>query len=143
MAPVAMTTMATTTLSTSAMAVTQPGEAAMQFDRFTVVLLVQRPDAPVLDEAAATALQDAHLAHLAKLHEEGYLLAAGPLGDDQFRGLSILNVDPERARELKEADPAVQAGRFSLKVMPWMVPGGAVSFSPTRFPHSVAEARGG
>jgi uncharacterized protein YciI len=115
----------------------------MQFDRFTVSLLILRPDAPELDEAAALALQDAHLAHLAALHEAGYLLAAGPLGDDQFRGLSILNVDPERARELKEADPAVQAGRFSVKVMPWMVPGGAVAFSPTRFPRSVAEARGG
>jgi uncharacterized protein YciI len=115
----------------------------MQFDRFTVVLLIQRPDAPVLDEAAATALQDAHLAHLAKLHEDGYLLAAGPLGDEELRGLSIFTVEPERARELAEADPAVQAGRFALKVMPWMVPGGAVSFSPSRFPRSVAEARGG
>jgi len=115
----------------------------MQFDRFTVALLILRPDAPQLDDVAAAALQDAHLAHLAELHAAGYLLAAGPLGDDQFRGLSILNVEPERARELKEADPAVQAGRFSVKVMSWMVPGGAASFSPTRFPRSMAEAQGG
>ena len=115
----------------------------MQFDRFTVALLILRPDAPALDEAAAAVLQDAHLAHLAELHAQGYLLAAGPLGDDHFRGLSILSVDPERARELKEADPAVVAGRFSIKVMPWMVPGGAVAFSPTHFPRSIAEAQGG
>jgi uncharacterized protein len=51
-----------------------------------------------------------------------------------------LNVEPERARELKEQDPAVQIGRFSVKVMPWMVPAGAMAFSPTRFPRSVAEA---
>jgi hypothetical protein len=37
----------------------------MQFDRFTVVLLILRPDAPAQDEAAALALQDAHLAYLA------------------------------------------------------------------------------
>lgn len=114
----------------------------MRFDQFTVVLLMLRPDAPRLDEAAAAALQDAHLAYLAELHEAGHLLAAGPLSDDAFRGLSILNVGPDEARRLKEQDPAVRAGRFSLNVIPWMVPAGAVSFSPTRFPHSIAEAQG-
>jgi uncharacterized protein YciI len=112
----------------------------MQFDHLTVSLLILRPDAPDLDEEAAAALQDAHLAYLADLHEAGHLLAAGPLSDEKFRGLSILNVEPERARELKEQDPAVQIGRFSVKVIPWMVPAGAMSFSPARFPRSVAEA---
>lgn len=114
----------------------------MRFDSFTVALLVLRPDAPQLDEEAAAALQDAHLAHLADLHEAGYLVAAGPLlgsPDREFRGLSILNVDPERALELKQEDPAVRAGRFAVKVFPWIVPGGAMSFAPTRFPRSVAE----
>ena len=114
----------------------------MDFDRFTIVLLILRPDAPQLDEEAADALQDAHMAHLAELHEAGYLLAAGPLSDETFRGLSILNVPPKRARELKEEDPAVRAGRFSVEVIPWMVPAGAISFSPTRFPRSMAEASG-
>lgn len=112
----------------------------IQFDRFTIALLILRPDAPQLDEEAAAALQDAHMAHLAKLHEAGYLLAAGPLFDDEFRGLSILNVGPEEARALVEQDPAVRAGRFSVKVIPWMIPGGAMAFSPTRFPRSMAEA---
>ena len=114
----------------------------MDFDRFTIVLLILRPDAPQLDEEAADALQDAHMAFLAELHEAGHLLAAGPLSHDTFRGLSILNVEPERARELKEQDPAVRAGRFSLEVIPWMVPAGAASFSPTRFPRSMTEASG-
>jgi len=111
----------------------------VQFDRFTITLLILRPDAPELEAEAAAALQDAHMAHLADLHEAGHLLAAGPLDDEQLRGLSILNVDPARARELKEEDPAVRAGRFSVKVIPWMVPGGAMSFSRTRFPRSTAE----
>ncbi len=114
----------------------------MQFDRFSVALLILRPDAPQLDEKAAAALQDAHMTHLADLHEAGYLLAAGPVSDQQIRGLSILNVDPERARELKEQDPAVRAGRFSVKVISWMVPSGALAFSRTRFPRSIAEAEG-
>jgi uncharacterized protein len=111
----------------------------VQLDRFTVALLILRPDAPNLDEEAAGRLQDAHMSHLAELHEAGYLLAAGPLFDDRFRGLSILNVEPERARALKEHDPAVLAGRFSVKVIPWMVPRGAMTFSQTQFPRSVRD----
>ena len=114
----------------------------MEFDHYSIALLILRPDAPELDDEAAGALQDAHMAHLADLHEAGHLLAAGPLSDEKFRGLTILNVEPERARELKEQDPAVQIGRFSVKVMPWMVPAGAMTFSRTRFPRSVAEANG-
>ena len=114
----------------------------MEFDRFTVTWLVLRPDAPILDEATSAALQDAHMAHLADLHEAGHLLAAGPLFDDEFRGLSILNVDPEQARALKEADPAVRAGRYSVKAVPWMVPAGAMTFSAAHFPRSVAEVSG-
>ena len=112
----------------------------MEFDSYTVVLLTLRPDAPDLDEEAAAALQDAHMGHLADLHEAGYLLAAGPLSDEKFRGLSILNVDPERAQELKEQDPTVKIGRLAVKVIPWIVPAGAIRFAPARFPRSVAEA---
>jgi uncharacterized protein len=112
----------------------------VEFDSYTIVLLTLRPDAPELDDEAAAALQDAHMAHIADLHEAGYLLAAGPLSDEKFRGLSILNADPERARELKEQDPAVQIGRLAVEVIPWIVPGGAISFSRIRFPRSVAEA---
>jgi uncharacterized protein YciI len=118
----------------------------MEFDQFTVTLLIRRADAPDLDEAAESALQDAHMAHLADLHEAGHLLAAGPLlgaPDRRFRGLCILNVDPERARALKEQDPAVRAGMYAVEAFPWMVPGGAMRFSRAPFPRSVAEATGG
>ena len=111
----------------------------MQFDRFTIMLAMLRPDAPELDEEAADSLQDAHMAFLADLHEAGHLLAGGPL-DDPYRGFSIMKVDPERALELRGQDPAVLAGRLSLKAIPWTVPGGAVHFTPTRFPRSIAEA---
>jgi uncharacterized protein YciI len=112
---------------------------SVQIERFSVALLILRPDAPVLDEEAAARLQDAHMAHLADLHEAGYLLAAGPLLDEKFRGLSILNVEADLARALKEQDPAVLAGRFSVKVIPWLVPEGALSFSRAQFPRSMSE----
>ena len=111
----------------------------MEFDSFTVALLVLRDEAPDWDDKTANAMQDAHLHHLATLHEQGHLLAAGPTGHDRYRGLSILRVPPDRARALKEADPAVRAGRFDVVVMPWQVPAGAVRFIPTRFPHSIAD----
>ena len=112
----------------------------MEFDSYTIALLVKNPDAPELDEAKAAELQDAHMAHLADLHDAGVLLAAGPLRDERLRGLSILNVDPDRARELKEQDPAVRAGLFTVEVIPWLVPAGAMSFSREAFfPRSVAD----
>jgi len=114
----------------------------MEFDQFAVALLVLRPDAPKLDEQAENALQDAHMAFLADLHKAGHLLAAGPLlgaTDREFRGLSILCVDPGRALALNQEDPAVRAGRYNVIVFPWMVPKGAMAFSPTRFPRSMEE----
>jgi uncharacterized protein YciI len=111
----------------------------MDFDHFSIALLILRDDAPRLSEEEAAQLQDAHMAHLADLHEAGHLLAAGPLLDDRYRGLSILNVSPDVAKELKESDPAVQAGRFEVKVMPWLVPGGAMNFSKTDFPRSMSD----
>jgi uncharacterized protein len=82
----------------------------MDFDRLTVALLVLREDAPELTEEQEADLQDAHMAHLAGLHEAGHLVAAGPLLDpgSYFRGLSILSVGVDEARALKEADPAVK-----------------------------------
>ena len=118
----------------------------MRFDHYTVTLLVLRPDAPQLDEADADALQDAHMAHLSDMHDQGLLLAAGPLlgePDRSFRGLSIWKATPDEVRRIitEHPDPAVVAGRFEVRVLPWMVPGGALGFAHTHFPRSMAEAR--
>jgi uncharacterized protein YciI len=117
----------------------------MQFDHYTVTLLMLAPDAPPLDGAALDDLQDQHMAHLADLHEAGHLLVAGPLPgerDRALRGLSIWRGDAAEVRRLlaEHPDPAVTAGRFREEILPWMVPGGAVQFSPVRFPRSMAEA---
>ena len=115
----------------------------MEFDRYTITLLVTNPDGPDLTDEEAAELQDAHMNHLATLHEAGHLLAAGPLQDPggELRGLSILNVDVETALALKARDPAVQAGVYTIRAIPWMLPSGAMHFTPTRFPHSVADTR--
>jgi uncharacterized protein len=110
----------------------------MEFDEFTISLLVSGPT-PNSD-----VFQDAHLAHLASLYDAGSLLAAGPLRDPagELRGLSILNVPVDEARRLKEADEAVRAGVFSVRVLPWRIPAGAMSFSQTFFPRSMRDVAG-
>src|SRR5215471_14025043 len=108
----------------------------MEFDTYTVALLIHNPDKPSLEEAEAAALQDLHMAHIADLAERGHLVAAGPVLDDTYRGLSILTVSPQEALVLKSSDPAVRAGLYTLDVLPWRLPGGAMSFRPTRFPRS-------
>ena len=113
----------------------------MDFDRFTAVLLVTPEHPPQLTEEEAGRLQDAHLAHLAALHDRGVLLAAGPVGSldeprRQFRGLSVLACGPEEARRLKQEDPAVRAGVFDLVALPWLVPAGALVRTDAVFPRS-------
>ena len=62
--------------------------SGLEFDGFTVVLLLTPDDPPELDEKAANELQDAHLNHLAQLHEAGHLLAAGPLLGGEGRSIA-------------------------------------------------------
>jgi len=116
----------------------------MEFGRYTISLLMLRPAAPAFSEQEEAELQDAHMSHLAQLHQAGQLLAAGPvLGarDRELRGFSILNVDPERARKLKEEDPAVRAGKYRIEVYAWLLPAGLIAFSAGGLPRSVAEAQ--
>ena len=115
----------------------------MEFDRYTIALLLLRTDAPAFTEMEEAELQDAHMSHLSDLHDNGYLLAAGPvLGppNRELRGFSILNVDAERARELKQQDPAVRAGKYRIEVFPWLLPAGLIAFSAGHLPRSIAEA---
>lgn len=115
----------------------------MPFDHHTVVLLVRPPDAPQLPDEAAVRLQDAHLHHQAALVEQGHVIAAGPLvdqDDERLRGFCVLSVDPETARRLYGNDPAVRAGRLAVEVMTWRVPEGNVLFRNVPVPPSMAKA---
>jgi hypothetical protein len=117
----------------------------MQFDRHTLVLLVRPPDAPELTDEEAAELQDRHLAFRADLRDRGHLVGGGPLvdqDDERLRGISIMACDPETARLLSSADPAVRAGRLAIEVMTWMVPAGNVHFDNVPAPRSMAEAAG-
>jgi len=115
----------------------------MDFDRLTVGLLVRRSDAPKLGASKEDELQDQHLAHLARLHDDGHLVGAGPLlgeADRAVRGLLIFRGTVSEARAWEAEDPWVRAGYLECQLFPWWVPKGALTFSRTRFPRSRAEA---
>jgi uncharacterized protein YciI len=111
----------------------------VDFDRLSVGFLTTSQSAPRREDLDDDATQDEHMAHLADLHESGYLLAAGPLSNDHFRGLLIFVTDVDTATELMMADPAVRAGWFDVTIIPWMVPRGAIEFTSAKFPRSLAE----
>lgn len=76
------------------------------------------------------ALQEAHLANLRRLGEEGKLVLNGPLLDSfqlsgEMRGIGVLKAKSlAQAREWIGTDPMVQAGRLVFEVHAWMVPKG-------------------
>lgn len=73
------------------------------------------------DSTEAMQLQQAHMANIRRLSEEGKLVLAGPMLDGgALRGIYVFNVsDVEEARRLTETDPAIQAGRLEMELHPW------------------------
>jgi len=80
---------------------------------------------------ATRALQQAHLADITRLAEDGRLLIAGPFAydesdaDQSLRGIFVFDTETRaEAEELARTDPAVQAGRLALRIIPWYGPYG-------------------
>jgi len=73
------------------------------------------------DSTEAARLQEAHLANIHRMAEEGSLVLAGPFMDDgDLRGIYIFNVSTvDSARALTASDPAVKAGRLAMELHPW------------------------
>lgn len=73
------------------------------------------------DSITVKQIQEQHLAHLDNMHRQGKLCIAGPLmTDHSIRGICVYNTSTiEEARTLANMDPAVQAGRLSVEVLPW------------------------
>lgn len=73
------------------------------------------------NEEETAKLQEAHLAHLARMYEEGFADISGPFGDNgDIRGITIYNVPTQKmADSLAHLDPMVQARRLEVEVRPW------------------------
>jgi len=72
-------------------------------------------------EEEATKLQEAHMAHLGRMYEEGYADISGPFGDDgDLRGITVYNVPTlKMADSLANLDPMMKAGRLIVEIKPW------------------------
>lgn len=98
----------------------QQGDTTYVMKKYFMVFLKSGPErSQSRDEAME--IQEKHLAYLQKMADEGKTSITGPMGDDgEVRGIVIYNTATlEEARELAEADPAVQAGRLVVEVHPW------------------------
>lgn len=82
------------------------------------------------DSATAANLQTGHIANIERLHREGKIIMAGPMGYDRdLRGIFIMDAkDSTQAASYVNTDPAVIAGRLRFEVHPWWAAKGTYIF---------------
>lgn len=79
------------------------------------------------------ALQEAHLANLRRLHDEGKLVLNGPLLDafqlsGEIRSIGVLKASSmAEAQEWISTDPMVKVGRLVFELHAWMVEKGILA----------------
>jgi uncharacterized protein YciI len=95
-----------------------------RFQQLSIVRL-RSPETPVPDSADDDRIQEAHLAYLRGLQDQGLIVVNGRVrraDDPRFRGMSIYAVPVDEARRLALEDPAVRAGWFEPHVDGWLIP---------------------
>ena len=82
------------------------------------------------DSTTAARLQEGHMANITRLHNEGVLVMAGPMGyDKDLRGIFILDAkDSATAAGYVKTDPAIIAGRMKFEIHPWWTAKGTYQF---------------
>jgi len=81
-------------------------------------------------EADAEKIQQAHLANINRLAENGTIILAGPMGyDKDLRGLFIMDgKDSAQIAGYIKSDSAVITGRLRFEIHPWWVQKGTYQF---------------
>ena len=104
------------------------GEAAMELSTYYICLLLKGPKWTAEETPELNELQARHMAHIRSLLASGAKIAAGPVDDaSNIRGFSIFRTATlAEAQVLAEADPAVQAGRFTVELHLWRTPTGTL-----------------
>jgi uncharacterized protein YciI len=95
---------------------------------YTWVVLVHTPgpDAPAGEALYGTPGFADHRAFLGRMHDAGYVVAAGPLPDSPGAGMTVLRLPgadrlDEARRLATEDDASVASGFFRCEVRPWQV----------------------
>jgi len=105
-----------------------PGQPAEEDTGDTWVALLHRPGsaAPVSGTPFDDPRFGEHVAFLRRMHEAGYLVAAGPLADAAGEGMTILRLPgagglSAATRLATEDDISVATGFLAVTVRPWQV----------------------
>ena len=85
--------------------------------KYFFVFLNTNPDRKELTEDKVMELQQGHMNNINKLFKEGKLITAGPVKGGG--GIFVLHADSlDEAMKYLQSDPAIEAGRFKLEVLP-------------------------
>ncbi|MBI3470264.1 MAG: DinB family protein [Candidatus Solibacter usitatus] len=105
-----------------------PATANPQMVTYYMGFLIRGPKSTSQATPETQRLQEEHLGYMRKMHEAGKLLVAGPFADGgQMRGMVIYKAASlEEAKAWAEGDPAVQAGRLTVEMHPWMTQKGVL-----------------
>ena len=100
--------------------------AALKMIPYQLVMLKAGPASASAKTPDGQAIIKKHVAYMYKLGADRKSMAAGPLLDGgEIQGLLIVKAaTPEEARQLESADPAVQAGIFTVEVASFLSPDG-------------------
>lgn len=96
------------------------GDTTYVMKRYVFMHLMAGPERSQ-DSIEVAKIQEAHLAHLNKLSEDGKLAVAGPFEKGgEYRGLLIFDVETiEEALQLESEDPAIKAKRLEMQAFYW------------------------
>ena len=95
-----------------------PLAVAAQDKSFIIVFLNKKADAEQIDKETQSNLFQGHMANMDRLAKEGKLLAAGPF--EGGGGIFILNTTSfSEAEAWISTDPAVQAKRWNIEILPF------------------------
>jgi len=102
-----------------------PATMLGQEKSYCIVFLNSKPDAERIDKETQTRLFKGHMANIERLAKEGKLLAAGPFNGGG--GLFIFNTASlDEAESWVNTDPAVQAKRWNIEILPFTPRTGSV-----------------
>jgi uncharacterized protein YciI len=102
-----------------------PATVLGQEKSYCIVFLNSKPDAERIDKETQTRLFKGHMANIERLAKEGKLLAAGPFNGGG--GLFIFNTASlDEAESWVNTDPAVQAKRWNIEILPFTPRTGSV-----------------
>ena len=102
---------------------------AYQMKQYWLVLLKKGPNRNH-SKADGEKIQAAHMANINRLHQQGKIIMAGPIGSDHdIRGIFIMDgKDSTEIASYVATDSAVITGRLRVEILPWWTAKGKYEF---------------